>query len=253
MSIPIDLSGQVALVTGGGSGIGEAIATTLAQAGASVAVADLSQESATRVAASIRGSGGNAQPIQMDIADPASVYAGIQLVRAELGPVSILVNNAATWVVKEFKDTTPAEVKRTIDVTLIGTINVTRAALPDVIEQRGRIINTISDSARTGERYMSVYAAAKAGLMGLTKSLAKEVGRDGVTVNGVSPGTTSTPGSSAFIEGAGGPEKLARAYPLGRIGEPADIANAVLFFASPLSSWITGQILSVSGGFTMVG
>jgi NAD(P)-dependent dehydrogenase (short-subunit alcohol dehydrogenase family) len=90
-------------------------------------------------------------------------------------------------------------------------------------------------------------------VIGLTKSLAKEVGRDGVTVNGVSPGTTSTPGGSAFIEAAGGPEKLARAYPLGRIGEPADIANAVLFFASPLSSWITGQILSVSGGFTMVG
>jgi NAD(P)-dependent dehydrogenase (short-subunit alcohol dehydrogenase family) len=253
MSIPIDLSGQVALVTGGGSGIGEAIATTLAQAGAGVAVADLSQESATRVAESIRGCGGKAQPIQMDIANPASVEAGIALVRAELGPVSILVNNAATWVVKEFKETTSAEVARVIDVTLIGTINVTRAALPDVIEQRGRIINTISDSARIGERYMSVYAAAKAGLMGLTKSLAREVGRDGVTVNGVSPGTTSTPGSSAFIEAAGGPEKLARAYPLGRIGEPADIANAVLFFASPLSSWITGQILSVSGGFTMVG
>ena len=252
MSILIDLSGQVALVTGGGSGIGEAIATTLAQAGAGVAVADLSQESAMRVADAICGSGGKARPFQMDIADPASVEAAIALVRAELGPVSILVNNAATWVVKELKETTSAEVDRTIDVTLIGTINVTRAALPDVIEQRGRIINTISDSARIGERYMSVYAAAKAGLMGLTKSLAREVGRDGVTVNGVSPGTTSTPGSSAFIEAAGGPEKLARAYPLGRIGEPADIANAVLFFASPLSSWITGQILSVSGGFTMV-
>src|SRR5207245_9069497 len=105
---------------------------------------------------------------------------------------------------------------------------------------------------RTRERFMSVYAAGKAGLIGLTKSLAKEVGRDGVTVNGVSPGTTSTPGGSSFIDAAGGPEKLARAYPMGRIGEPQDIANAVMFFASPLSSWITGQILRVSGGFTMV-
>jgi NAD(P)-dependent dehydrogenase (short-subunit alcohol dehydrogenase family) len=99
---------------------------------------------------------------------------------------------------------------------------------------------------------MSIYAAATAGLMGLTKSLAKEVGAQGVTVNGVSPGTTATPGGSGFIEAAGGPEKLARAYPMGRIGEPQDIADAVLFFASPLSAWITGQVLSVSGGFTMV-
>jgi NAD(P)-dependent dehydrogenase (short-subunit alcohol dehydrogenase family) len=252
MSIAIDLSGEVALVTGGGSGIGEAIATTLARAGAGVAVADLSEQSASRVAKSICESGGTAFAVQMDIGDPASVEAGISRLHSELGLISILVNNAATWVVKEFKDTTPQEVDRVIDVTLIGTINVTRAALQDVVERKGRVINTISDSARTGERFMSVYAAAKAGLIGLTKSLAKEVGRDGVTVNGVSPGTTSTPGGSAFIEAAGGPEKLARAYPMGRIGEPQDIANAVLFFASPLSSWITGQILSVSGGFTMV-
>jgi len=252
MSIAIDLSGEVALVTGGGSGIGEAIATTLAEAGAAVAIADLSRESATRVADAICSKGGRALPLKMDIGDPASIEAGITELRNELGPISILVNNAATWVVKEFKDTTPAEVDRVVGITLIGTINVTRAALPDVIERRGCVINTISDSARTGERFMSVYAAAKAGLIGLTKSLAKEVGKDGVTVNGVSPGTTSTPGGSAFIEAAGGPEKLARAYPMGRIGEPQDIANAVLFFASPLSSWITGQVLSVSGGFTMV-
>ena len=252
MSIAIDLSGEVALVTGGGSGIGEAIARTLSRAGAAVAVADLSEQSAARVATAICDEGGKAMPVQMDIADAVSVDAAMERLHAQLGQVSILVNNAATWVVKEFKDTTPAEVDRVLGVTLTGTINVTRAALPDVIERRGRIINIISDSARTGERSMSVYAAAKAGLIGLTKSIAKEVGAKGVMVNGVSPGTTSTPGGSGFIEAAGGPEKLARAYPMGRIGEPQDIANAVLFFASPLCSWITGQVLSVSGGFTMV-
>src|ERR1700730_18521834 len=169
MNGSIYLSREVALVTGGGSGIGEAIATTLAQAGAAVAIADLSRESATRVADAICSNGGNALPLQMDIGDPASIEAAITQLRNELGPISILVNNAATWVVKEVKDTTPAEVDRVMGITLIGTIIVTRAALPDVIERRGRVINTISDSARTGERFMSVYAAGKGGLIRLTK------------------------------------------------------------------------------------
>src|SRR6202158_4103988 len=162
MSIAVDLSSEVALVTGAGSGIGEAIAMTLAKAGAAVAVADLSSESATRVADAICGGGGKARVLQMEIGSPASIQAAISRLHSELGPISILVNNAATWVVKEFKDTTPDEVDRVVGVTLVGTLNVTRAALQDVIERRGRVINTISDSARTGERFMSVYAAAKA-------------------------------------------------------------------------------------------
>jgi NAD(P)-dependent dehydrogenase (short-subunit alcohol dehydrogenase family) len=129
---------------------------------------------------------------------------------------------------------------------------VTQAALPDIVARSGSIVIISSDGARIGERYMSVYAAAKSGLLGLAKSLARELGRDGVRVNAVAPGTTNTPGGAGFIERAGGADKLARAYPLGRIGEPQDIANAVLFLASPLASWITGQVLSVSGGFTMI-
>ena len=138
MSIAVDLAGEVALVTGAGSGIGEAIANTLARAGARVAVADLSGESATRVADAICSTGGKALPIQMDIGDPASIQVAIARLHSELGPISILVNNAATWVVKEFKDTTADEVDRVVGVTLVGTINVTRAALPDVIERHGR-------------------------------------------------------------------------------------------------------------------
>jgi NAD(P)-dependent dehydrogenase (short-subunit alcohol dehydrogenase family) len=251
--VTIDLSGRIAFVTGGGSGIGEAIAKVLAEAGAAVAVADLAEENAKRVASEIEGAGGRALAVRADVGDEASVEDAFAQARRELGRVDIVVNNAATWVIKLFKDTTPAEVDRIFNVTVTGTMNVTRAALPDVTAAPGgRIINIISDSGRTGEAYMAAYAAAKAALVGLTKSVAKEVGRFQTTVNGVSPGTTNTPGSSAFIESVGGEAKLAKAYPLGRLGQPADIANAVLFFASPLSDWITGQILSVSGGYTMV-
>jgi len=251
MSIAIDLAGQMALVTGGGSGIGEATARTLARAGAAVAVADLAADSARRVAADIEGNGGRACPVTLDISDRDSVTAGLKAVRAELGPVSILVNNAAAWVVKLFADHTAEEIDRVVGVTLGGTMAVTQVALADIVASSGSIVIISSDGARIGERYMSVYAAAKSGLLGLAKSLAREVGRDGVRVNAVAPGTTNTPGGAGFIEQAGGADKLARAYPLGRIGEPQDIANAVLFLASPLASWITGQVLSVSGGFTM--
>lgn len=251
--LSIDLSGSVAVITGGGSGIGEATAKLLARAGAAVAVADLSEEAAKRVATEIEAAGGKALAVRCDVADEASVADALAQVRSELGPVRILVNNAATWVIKLFKDTTPAEAERIFSVTVTGTMNLTRAALPDLTASPGgRIVNIISDSGRTGEAYMAVYAAAKSALVGLTKSVAKEVGRFGTTVNGVSPGTTNTPGSAAFIESVGGEEKLARAYPLGRLGQPDDIAGAVAFFASPLADWVTGQILSVSGGYTMV-
>jgi len=252
MSIQIDLSSDVAVVTGGGSGIGAGIAVLLAEAGARVAVADLSEVAAKGVAEQITGKGGTAIGVRLDIADEASVRAGLAAVREQLGPVSVLVNNAATWTIKKFADTTADEARRVVDITLIGTMNVMRAALPDLLETRGTIVNIASDSARTGEHSMSVYAGAKAGVIGVTKSVAKEVGRQGVRANVVAPGTTVTPGSSAFIEQVGGADKLARAYPLGRLGTPDDIAGAVLFLASPLSTWITGQVLSVSGGYTML-
>ena len=252
MSISIDLSGQVAVVTGGGSGIGEAISKTLARAGAAVGIADISGEAGQRVAKDIEADGGRAVAAVLDIADRDSVAAGLAVIRAELGPVTHLVNNAATWVVKTFAEHTAEDIDRVVGITLTGTIAVTQAALPDVIAQHGSVVVISSDGARIGERYLSVYAAAKAGLIGLTKSLAREVGRAGVNVNAIAPGTTNTPGGAGFIEQAGGADKLARAYPLGRIGEPQDIANAALFLVSPLSSWMTGQVLSVSGGFTMV-
>jgi NAD(P)-dependent dehydrogenase (short-subunit alcohol dehydrogenase family) len=252
MSVQIDLSSDVAVVTGGGSGIGAGIAALLAQAGAKVAILDMSGEAAKTVAEQINAEGGTAIGVEANITDETGVEQALTSVREQLGPVSVLVNNAATWTIKKFADTTAEETQRVVDVTLIGTINVMRAALPDLLATQGRIVNVASDSARTGEHSMSVYAGAKAGVVAITKSIAQEVGRKGVRANVVAPGTTQTPGSAAFIEQVGGPEKLARAYPLGRLGEPADIAGAVLFLACPLSSWITGQVLSVSGGYTMV-
>jgi NAD(P)-dependent dehydrogenase (short-subunit alcohol dehydrogenase family) len=252
MSIQIDLSSDVAVVTGGGSGIGESIALLLAEAGAKVAIADLSAEAANSVAEQITSKGGTAIGVHCNIADGESAAAAIAEVHEKLGPVSVLVNNAAVWTIKKFADTTAEETDRIVGVTLIGTINMMRAALPDLLATQGRIVNIASDSARTGEHSMSVYAGAKAGVVAVTKSLAQEVGRKGVRANLIAPGTTVTPGSASFIEQVGGADKLARAYPLGRLGAPADIAGAVLFLASPLSGWITGQVLSVSGGYTMV-
>jgi len=252
MSVQIDLSSDVAVVTGGGSGIGAGIAALLAQAGAKVAILDMSGEAAKTVAEQINAEGGTAIGVEANITDETGVEQALTSVREQLGPVSVLVNNAATWTIKKFADTTAEETQRVVDVTLIGTINVMRAALPDLLATQGRIVNVASDSARTGEHSMSVYAGAKAGVVAITKSIAQEVGRKGVRANVVAPGTTQTPGSAAFIEQVGGPEKLARAYPLGRLGEPADIAGAVLFLACPLSAWITGQVLSVSGGYTML-
>ena len=252
MSISIDLAGDVAVVTGGGSGIGEAIALDLGPRGRrGRRRGPIPWESAQRVAKQIEADGGRALAVALDIADRASVKAGLAAVREGLGPVKHLVNNAATWEVKSFADHTAADIDRVAGVTLTGTMTITQvAALPDIVGQRGTVVVISSDSARIGERYMSVYAAAKAGLLGFIKSVAREVGRQGVRVNAIAPGTTNTPGGSGFIEQAGGAEKLARAYPLGCIGEPQDIANAALFLVSPLSSWMTGQVLSVSGGFT---
>lgn len=251
MSISIDLSGQVAVVTGGGSGIGEAIARTLARAGATVAIADISTENGGRVVKEIEADGGHAIAVSLDLADRASVESGIAEVRSQLGRIDHLVNNAATWAIKSFADHTPAEIDRIVGITLTGTVTVTQVALPDILATGGSIVVISSDGARAGEAYMSVYAGAKAGLIGFAKSVAKEVGRKGVRVNVVAPGTTATPGSAGFIDQVGGADKLAKSYPLGRIGEPQDIANATLFLVSPLSSWITGQVLSVSGGFSM--
>jgi len=254
MAVSIDLTGKVAIVTGAGQGIGRTTALRLAEAGADVVIAELVQERGEAVAAEARGLGRKALAVQTDVTASDSARAMVQTALATFGHVDILVNNAARWTTKLFKDLTPEEYDLNIRVALYGTLHCSRAVLDSMSAQKyGKIVNLISDAGRIGEPHLTVYSAAKGGVAAFTKALAKEVGRFNITVNGVAPGITETPGSAEFIEAVGGGEKLAKAYPLGRIGQPIDIANAILFFSSDLSSWVTGQIISVSGGYTTVG
>ncbi|MBI3914700.1 MAG: SDR family oxidoreductase [Chloroflexi bacterium] len=250
----MDLSGKSAIVTGSGRGIGRETALLLAQAGARLTIADLDEANAQNVAAEIRATGGKAIAVKTDVTRAEDAQAMARAALDVHGRVDILVNNAARWTTKLFKDLTPQDYDADIRVTLYGALNCSRAVLDAMTEQKyGRIVNLISDAGRIGEPYLTVYSAAKGGVAAFTKALAKEVGRFNITVNGIAPGITNTPGAQGFIEGAGGAEKLAKAYPLRRLAEPIDIANVILFLASDMSAYMTGQIFSVSGGYSTVG
>lgn len=252
MAVAIDLSGRTAIVTGAAQGIGFETARRLAEAGASVMLADIQDDKLREASERLAADGYDVAATVCDITDVAQTEAAARATLDRWGRIDILVNNAAAWTVQFFSKMTPEEYSRDVAITLVGTMNMTRAVLGPMTEaKRGAIVNLISDSARTGEVRLSAYAAAKAGVVAFTKSIAKESARFGIRVNGVSPSTTNTPGARTSIDAWGGAEKVASAYPLGRLGEPSDLANAILFFASPLTPWVTGQILSVNGGFAM--
>lgn len=254
MGVEIDLAQRVAIVTGAGSGIGRETALLLARAGASVVAADINLASAEQTVGLIEAQGGTGMAASVDVRDPEQAAAVAAAAVDRFGRIDVLVNNAAAWTTALFRDQTYDNYMRDIGVTLIGTMVMTRAVYDVMREQRsGSVVNMISDGGRVGEAFLVPYGAAKAGVMGFTKGFAKEAGRYGIRCNAISPGTTKTPGAMELINKWGGEEKLLPAYPLGRLGEPIDQANGILFFASDLSSWVTGQILSVSGGYTMVG
>ena len=253
MAVTIDLGGKVALITGAGRGIGRETAQLIAAAGGRVAIVDLVEDSAKAAASEIAKSGGQAIGVSADVTKPADAARMVEEALRAFGRLDILVNNAARWTVKPFKDLTPQDYDTDIGIALLGTLHSTRAAVDALVKQgSGRIINVASDAGRVGEPFLTVYSAAKAGVIGFTKALAKELGRYNITVNAVAPGTTRTPGAQEFIEGVG-EEKMVKAYPLRRLGEPRDIAGAILFFASDLAGYVTGQILSVSGGYSTAG
>jgi 2-hydroxycyclohexanecarboxyl-CoA dehydrogenase len=249
---------QTVIVTGGGGGIGGATCRRFAGEGASVAVFDLNLDAAEKVAASIRAEGGRAQAFRCDITDRASVDAAVAETEKSLGPIDVLVNNAGWDVFKPFTKTEPAQWDKLIAINLTGALHMHHAVLPGMASRKkGRIVNIASDAARVGSSGEAVYAACKGGLVSFSKTIAREHARHGVTVNVVCPGPTDTALFADYKEGAGNPEKLMEAFtrsiPLGRIGQPDDLPGAILFFASDDARFVTGQVLSVSGGLTMNG
>lgn len=249
---------RTVVVTGGGGGIGGATCMRLAQQGAAVAVFDIDTAAANRVAAGIGEIGGRAAAFTCDITDRKSVDEAVAATTNAFGCIDVLVNNAGWDVFKPFTQTEPEQWDRLIAVNLIGALHMHHAVLPGMVARKGgRIVNIASDAARVGSSGEAVYAACKGGLISFSKTLAREHARHGITVNVVCPGPTNTALFASYKEGAGDPEKLvdafARAIPLGRIGQPEDLPGAILFFASDAAAYVTGQVLSVSGGLTMNG
>jgi NAD(P)-dependent dehydrogenase (short-subunit alcohol dehydrogenase family) len=248
----LELNGKVAVVTGGGSGVGREIAGLLCSEGAMVAVVDIIGEKAEETVKMLVGRGGKTQAYQADVIDSDSVDRLAGNVLEQLGSIDILFNNAGYGMFKSFKDSTREDWMADINVNLIGTLNCTRAFINVMIEKRyGRIINIISDAGRVGEPFMTTYSAAKAAVAGFSKALAKEVGQSGITVNCVALGTTKTPLMAPFLT----PEierKMIKNYPLGRLGLPHEPARMAVFLSSEAASWITGQVIAVNGGYSMI-
>ncbi len=250
--------GKTVIVTGGGGGIGGASCHRFAKEGARVAVLDLNLPAAEAVATAIRADGGQAAALLCDITDRASVDAAVSTTEAQLGPTDVLVNNAGWDIFKPFTKTEPAQWDKLIAINLIGMLHMHHAVLPGMVARKaGRIVNIASDAGRVGSSGEAVYAACKGGLIAFSKTIAREHARHGITVNVVCPGPTDTALFADYKAGAGNPEKLIEAFtrliPLGRIGQPNDLPGAIVFFASDDAGYITGQVLSVSGGLTMNG
>ena len=250
--------GKTVIVTGGGGGIGGATCRRFASEGAQVAVFDMNLEAAEKVAADIRAGGGQAAAFACNITDRAQVDAAVAAAQTQLGPIAVLVNNAGWDVFKPFLKTVPAEWEKLIAINLTGALHMLHAVLPGMVERKyGRIVNVASDAARGGSSGEAVYSACKGGLVALSKTLAREHARQSITVNVVCPGPTDTALLAGVAEGARDPAKLIEAFrsasPLGRLGQGDDLASAIAFFGSDDAGFVTGQVLSVSGGLTMHG
>jgi len=244
--------GKVAVVTGAASGIGRATAEAFALAGARVVLGDINEEGGETVAGSLQVRGADAEFIRVDLTDPGSVETFRDAALAKYGQVDIVASVAGWGKTEPFVKNTPDFWKKLIDLNFVGTIMITRAFLDQMIARgSGRIVTVASDAGRVGSLGETVYSGAKGGVIAFSKGLAREMARYNITVNCVCPGPTDTPLMAAV------PDKIKEAFervtPMHRLAKPTEVADAILFFASSHSDFVTGQVLSVSGGLTMAG
>jgi 2-hydroxycyclohexanecarboxyl-CoA dehydrogenase len=263
--VNLGLQGKVALITGSGGGIGRSIALAFAAEGAVIAVNDINDAGIDETVRLVEAAGGSAIAAKFDITELAATRETVSAIERACGRIDVLVNNAALLLNHElFLDTDPETCDREIRVILYGTMNCARAVLPGMIERRfGKMINIVTDAARVGQERQCNYSAAKGGVISFTKSIAREVGRHNINVNAVSPGATNSPMRMEMLrqlresigaeQAAQREERVKRAYALRRLGEPEDVANTVLFLASEAGRHITGQVLSVNGGYACLG
>lgn len=243
---------RIAIVTGGGSGIGLAIAERLSADGMAVAIFDINEAAATEAAEGIEAAGGTAVGLAVDVTDRPMIDAGLAAVRDGLGRPTVLVNNAGLDGFDRFLSITPDLWNRILEVNLTGTFNCCQAVVPDMVaEGWGRIVNISSSAAQSGQPLMAHYVAAKAGVIGLTKSLALEFGPKGITVNTIPPEFIDTP----MLRAADASGKLGQGVdhhialtPVRRVGTPADIAAMCSFLVRDEAGYVTGQVMGVNGG-----
>lgn len=261
----LGLKGKTVIITGGGSNIGRAIVHAFAEEGSNVVIAELDPAQGQRVVGEVAAlnTGSRAVVVATDVTNHESVNAMVEAATAEFGGVDVLVNNAGWTIDRLFLEKPREEWEREVQVNLWGAINCIHAVLPGMVErQRGSIVCLSSDAGRMGEYREAVYSACKAGVIALSKSIARETGRHGLRLNCVCPGLVVPPDEETISEtsmwhqmrGVFTPEareRAVRAYPLRRMAEAREIANAVVFLASDAAGFITGQTLSVSGGYTM--
>ena len=245
------LNGKTAAITGAASGIGLAAAQAFAAAGAAVVLGDINVAAGELAASHLKAAGHNATFVALDVTDEAAVARFRDAVYAQADALDILVNVAGWSKVEPFINTTPELWQKLIDLNYTGTLRVTHAFLPGMIARAaGKIVNVSSDAGRAGSGGEAVYAGTKGAVISFTKSLARETARYKLNVNCVCPGPTDTPLLASIPEKQR--EALMRAIPFRRFAKPAEVADAILFFASDRASYLTGQVLSVSGGLTMV-